>query len=169
MLSVIALCRYHITNMCPMSSLTTRSKASFIFKFKYFLNKSGNVGCIVYVNTAFSLYVITFKCEYSNLIRGLRLSLIKIQIISKAGNMSHVMTNPTKWVCVQRRLRSAWASAQSDQSLRCALNGKLRTQAFFMRTAKTLTRLGGFLGWSESSLGAQSLSWFCHEAAQIIK
>ena len=29
-------------------------------------------------------------------------------------------------------------SAQSDQSLRCALSGWLRTQAFFMRTAKTL-------------------------------
>ena len=26
-------------------------------------------------------------------------------------------------VCVKRRLRSAWESAQSDQSLRCALNG----------------------------------------------
>ena len=29
------------------------------------------------------------------------------------------MTKPTKWLCAQRRLRSAWASAQSDQSLRC--------------------------------------------------
>ena len=26
------------------------------------------------------------------------------------------MTKPKKWVCTQRRLRSAWASAQSDQS-----------------------------------------------------
>ena len=26
------------------------------------------------------------------------------------------MTKPTKWLCAQRRLRSAWASAQSDQS-----------------------------------------------------
>ena len=26
---------------------------------------------------------------------------------------------PTKWLCTQWRLRSAWASAQSDQSLRC--------------------------------------------------
>ena len=26
------------------------------------------------------------------------------------------LTKPTKWVCAQRRLRSAWASAQSDQS-----------------------------------------------------
>ena len=29
------------------------------------------------------------------------------------------MTKPTKWLCSQQRLRSAWASAQSDQSLRC--------------------------------------------------
>ena len=35
------------------------------------------------------------------------------------NNMNHLLTKPTKWVCAQRRLRSAWASAQSDQSLRC--------------------------------------------------
>ena len=34
-------------------------------------------------------------------------------------DMSHDMTKPTKWVCTQRRLRSAWASTQSDQGLRC--------------------------------------------------
>ena len=33
--------------------------------------------------------------------------------------MSRDMTRPTRWLCAQRRLRSAWASAQSDQSLRC--------------------------------------------------
>ena len=33
--------------------------------------------------------------------------------------LSRDMTKPTKWVCAQRRLRSAWASAQSDQNLRC--------------------------------------------------
>ena len=37
--------------------------------------------------------------------------------------MSRDMTKPTKWECGQRRLKSARASAQSDQSLRCALNG----------------------------------------------
>ena len=30
--------------------------------------------------------------------------------------MSHDMTKQTKWLCAQRRLRSAWASVQSDQS-----------------------------------------------------
>ena len=42
-----------------------------------------------------------------------------------------------------------------------------RVQAFFMRTAKTLIKLGGRPCWSESSLGAHSLCWFCHEAAHI--
>ena len=37
--------------------------------------------------------------------------------------MSGLMTKPTKWLCAQRRLRSAWAFAQSDQSLRFALSG----------------------------------------------
>ena len=40
-----------------------------------------------------------------------------------ADDMSRNMTKPTMWLCAQRRLRSAWASTQSDQSLRCALNG----------------------------------------------
>ena len=38
-----------------------------------------------------------------------------------------------------------------------------------MRTAKTLIRLGGCPGWSESSLGAQSLCWFCNVVAHIVK
>ena len=33
--------------------------------------------------------------------------------------MSRDMTKLTKWLCAQQRFRSAWASAQSDQSFRC--------------------------------------------------
>ena len=81
-------------------------------------------------------------------------------------HLSHLMTKPTKW-----HMRPA----KTDQpghppsliSLRCALNGWLRTQAFFMRTAKNLIRLGGCPGWSESSLGAHSFYWFCHGAAHM--
>ena len=36
-----------------------------------------------------------------------------------------------------------------------------------MRKAKTLIRLGRCPGWSESSLGAQSLCWFCHVVAHF--
>ena len=33
--------------------------------------------------------------------------------------MSRLMTKRTMWLCARRRLMSAWASAQSDQRLRC--------------------------------------------------
>ena len=36
-----------------------------------------------------------------------------------------------------------------------------------MRTAKTLIRLGGCPGGSESSLAAQPFCWFCHDAAHF--
>ena len=59
---------------------------------------------------------------------------------------------------VQRRLRSGWACAQSDQSLRCP--HELR---YPLSAKRRLIRLGGFPGWSKSSLGAQIillvLSW----------
>ena len=74
--------------------------------------------------------------------------------------------NQQNGMCAQRRLRSAWASAQSDQHFRCPHEETLG-QLPIERIAKTLIRLGGCRGWSESSLGAQSFCWFCHETAQI--
>ena len=82
-------------------------------------------------------------------------------------DMSRDMTKPTKWVCAQRRLRSAWASAQSDQSLRCPHEETLGPKLPIERTAKTLIRLGRCPGWSESSLGAQPFCWFCHVMAHM--
>ena len=58
-------------------------------------------------------------------------------------------------MCAQRRLRSPWASAQSDQSFRCPHDESLVSSLPTERTAKTQIRLGGCPGWSESSLGAQ--------------
>ena len=84
-------------------------------------------------------------------------------------NMSRDITKPTKWVYAQRRLRSAWASAQSDQSLRCPREESLGPELLIERTAKTLIRLDGCPGWSESSLGAHSFCWFCHVTAHISK
>ena len=40
-----------------------------------------------------------------------------IVLLLHESNLSRDMTKPTKWLCAQQRLRSAWASAQSDQSL----------------------------------------------------
>ena len=46
------------------------------------------------------------------------------------------MTKPTLWLCPQRRLRSAWASAQSDQSLHCPHEESLDPYLPIKRTAK---------------------------------
>ena len=81
--------------------------------------------------------------------------------------MSRDMTKSTKWLCALRRLRSAWASTQSDQSLRCPHEESLGPSLPNECTAKTLIRLGRCPGWSESSLGAHSLCLFSYAAAQI--
>ena len=102
--------------------------------------------------------------EQKILLRPLDNKTAKVQRVTFVqGYLSRLMIKPTKWLCAQRRLRSARASAQSYHSILCALNGYLRNQTFVMRTAKTLIRLGGCPGWYGSSLGAQTillvLSW----------
>ena len=77
------------------------------------------------------------------------------------------MAKSTKWLCAQRRLRSAWASVQSDQSLRCQPEESSGPQLLTECTAKILIRLGGCGDLSEYLLGAQSFCWFCHEMAQL--
>ena len=69
-------------------------------------------------------------------------SLYRITSIIQS-QISRDMTKPTKWLCSQRRLRSAWASAQSDQGRRCPHEESLGPYLPIKRTAKTLIRLGG--------------------------
>ena len=82
-----------------------------------------------------------------------------LSVLSYNVHMSRDMTKPTKWVCAQWSLRSAWASAQSDQSSLSAWRkpGSLATHEEHSECP----------GWSESSLHTQTLCWFCHVAAHI--
>ena len=64
--------------------------------------------------------------------------------------------NKQGYMCTQQRLRSAWASAQSDQSL-CWLQGvSLYPLLPFKRTANTMIRLGSSTGRSEYCLCART-------------
>ena len=78
-------------------------------------------------------------------------------------NWATAWQNKQNDLCAQRRLRSACASAQSDQSQPCPPEATLGPKLPIERTAKTLIRLGGCPGWSESSLGIKDillvLSW----------
>ena len=74
---------------------------------------------------------------------------------NKKHNWAATWQNKQSDLCAQRRLRSAWASVQSDQSLRCTHEVTLGPQLPIECTAKTLIRMDGCQGWSETSLGAQ--------------
>ena len=70
----------------------------------------------------------------------------------------------TSDMCAQRRLKSDCASAQSDQSLRCAHEETLHPCLSKMHTVKLLVRLCERDSWTESSLGAHVrmyVAWRC--------
>ena len=83
---------------------------------------------------------------------------VRDNVILRIADVINIRTSPSEKVpshmCAQRRLRSACASAQSDQSLRCPREESLHPWLSKMRTVKILTSLREFAGWSESSLGA---------------
>ena len=66
-------------------------------------------------NSMFHIFLHNYRVFYNK--------VIQYKCQAAYPYVSRDMTKPTKWLCAQRRLRSAWASAQSDQSLRCAPNG----------------------------------------------
>ena len=63
------------------------------------------------LNLSYYMYIIILKNQTLIFLSYPNSSEIKL------NHLSHDMTKPTKWVCAQWRLRSAWASAQSDQEL----------------------------------------------------
>ena len=75
--------------------------------------------------------------------------------------------NKQSFLCTQWRLRSAWTSAQSDQSLLCPHEVTLGLSSPTERTAKTLIRLGGCQGWSNLRLGDMPYWLFYHVVAQV--
>ena len=61
--------------------------------------------------------------------------------------MSLVMRKPIFTICKQQRHRSACASAQSDQCLRCLLPRQYNASSFYVRTFKPLASYCGCAGW----------------------
>ena len=83
--------------------------------------------------------------------------------------MSCLMTKPTKWLCAQGRLRSAWVSAQSAQSPHLHSVGSWRPN-FLQADSKDSDQTGQMDAQADLRLcwAHMSFCWFCHEAAQII-
>ena len=75
-------------------------------------------------------------------------------------NMSRLVTKPTKWLCTQRRLGSAWASAQSDQQSSLCAQWVAKDPSFLHADSEE-TDLS--LGWAH-----MPFCWFCHEASHMV-
>ena len=78
--------------------------------------------------------------------------------------ISHLMTKPTKWLCAQRRLRSAWACAQSDQSSLCTW-WVAKDPSFLHAHREDSDQTGQAdlsLRWAH-----MSFCWFCRAAVQM--
>ena len=97
-------------------------KFLLVFNLQFFLQASEekHVDATVFCDVTNSKQVIVLtnaNCNYitSHIFVTAPTAII---ILSILNHLSHIMTKPTKWMCAQRRLRSA--SAQSDQSSLCA-------------------------------------------------
>ena len=98
------------------------------------------------------------------------LKLFLLQATSYYGKiLSHLMTKPTKWLCIQRRLWSDWADPPSLIRVFavCSIGS----------SGPKLSSCGQQRLWSDWVDPQADLSlrwapmpfcWFCHEAAQII-
>ena len=72
------------------------------------------------------------------------------------------MTKPTNWLCAQRRLRSAWASAQSSL---CA-QWVAKDPSFLHADSKDWSDLADAQADLSLRWAQRSFCWFCHKAAQ---
>ena len=116
-------------------------------------------------------YSKTEICNRKCILKNKNYWLLSLELLAKllteeiTFEPPHDKTN--KMTCTQRRLRSAWASAQSNQSLRYPHEGTLGPLATHWAQEKTSIKLGGCPGWSKLSLCA--FRWFCQEAAHWLK
>ena len=82
--------------------------------------------------------------------------------------MNHDMGFPTIGMCDQQRLRSAYAYAQSDQSLCLPLEYSMSVKLLTEQHLEFLSLKGGFTGSSESTLVKMPHCWKSHAVAQIL-
>ena len=127
----------------------------FLFLFFFFCRTqlSSTSQKIAYFNKTIK----SFICAWRASLWTFHVFLVQIYLLDRdsSNHIVHFLSSfPTF---------SIWAASWQNQQNDCAPSEDsdqpghpLRTQAFFMRKAKTLIRLGGCPGWSESSLGAQA-------------
>ena len=149
-------------------SFTTLSAVSLVVKFLSHL-------CSYILNDSRQLLLILNNCWIHNMISG----LLSISYNQTEQNIIYTAHLYFHWM-INYALFDIWAATRQNQQNKCAPSedsdqpghppSLIRGFAVRMKKARVLSyliRLGGCPGWSESSLGAQSLCWFCHVAAHL--
>ena len=85
-------------------------------------------------------------------------------LFSWSGSFEPPYDKTNKMTCAQRRLRSAWPSAQSDQSLRCLHDETLGPQLPIQCTANS-HQTGRMPRLICHCWAHRSFCWLCHAAA----
>ena len=105
---------YHFPNLCCQYSLSVNIHT------KLAIHRANRQHCQLGWQSIIIVPVTVIAPLKSPILGWHPLSTLPAPLAAQAGEMSHDLTKPTKWLCAQRRLRSALVSAQSDQSLLCA-------------------------------------------------
>ena len=123
--------------------------------------------CVLYVIIIPVCFLMTFISIFSCVLYVIIIPVFFLMtFISIFSCILYVITIPVWLSLALYTFRGAYLSrditkpTMNNQSLRCPHEESLGPQLPIKRTAKTLIRLGGCPGCSESSLGAQSLCWF---------
>ena len=104
----------------------TLQKKTFLHGARFHLKDT----CSYFINEFW-----VYKEHVFELIHGIVECVNSVLLLQR--NLCHPMTKPGNDMCAQRRLRSACAAAQSDQSSRCPRKETLGPQLSIERTAKT--------------------------------
>ena len=127
-------------------------------------NRARNYLFVDWLLCLFGAYIILFSSPEKLKVypKVLKKGKCKILMITKVWNtasnyMSRLMTKTTKWsVRPVVHMKIDWV-----------LSYPLSAQRRLWSDWADVLAVGGGPGWSESSLGAQSICWFFHEAARM--
>ena len=92
--------------------------------------------------------------------------IIPFRVLARLLKMSRDMTKPTKWVCSQQRLRSAWTSAQSNQESSLWVQSAAKDRRFRHADSEVSDQTGrmSMLIWVFAGHTATLLVLSCHSS-----
>ena len=120
---------------------------------------------VLYAQTRFMKFLTFYDKSLQHHVHIFYLLYGRISVFRSTLELSHDKSN--KIVCAPNEDSDQPGHPPSLIRIFAVRMKKSWVLSYPLHAVNALIRLGGCTGWSESSLGAQSLCWFCHEAAHL--